>query len=156
MDAWAENKMAYPLKEDGKTKKPPLALVTGRQFEWRIQYAGPDEVIGTEDDLHVVNELHIPVNDKVILRIQSADVLHSFFLPNVRIKQDMVPGVQQHIWFQTKKTGIFDIVCAELCGWGHYKMRGRLIVESEDDFNEWYASAVQEQNRTSLNAASDK
>jgi len=47
-------------------------------------------------------------------------------------------------------------VCAELCGWGHYKMRGRLIVESEDDFNEWYASAVQEQNRTSLNAASDK
>lgn len=156
MDAWAENKMAYPLKEDGKTKKPPLALVTGRQFEWRIQYAGPDEVIGTEDDLHVVNELHIPVNDKVILRIQSADVLHSFFLPNVRIKQDMVPGVQQHIWFQTKKTGTFDIVCAELCGWGHYKMRGRLIVESEDDFNAWYASAVQEQNRTSLNAASDK
>ena len=50
MDAWAENKMAYPSKEDGKTKKPPLALVT-RQFEWRIQYAGPDEVIGTEDDL---------------------------------------------------------------------------------------------------------
>ena len=155
MDAWAENKMAYPTKEDGQTKRPPLALVTGRQFEWRITYAGADEVIGTEDDLHVVNDLHLPVNDKVVLRIQSEDVLHSFFLPNLRIKQDLVPGMQQHVWFQTKKTGTYDIVCAELCGWGHYKMRGRLIVESEDDFNEWYASALQEQNRTSLNAESD-
>ena len=101
----------------------------------------------------MVNELHIPVNDKVILRIQSADVLHSF-LPSVHIKQDMVPGAATYLVPNQRQA--YLILCAELCGWGHYKMRGRLIVESEDDFNEWYASAVQEQNRTSLNAASDK
>ena len=63
--------------------------------------------------------------------------------------------MQQHVWFQTKKTGLYDIVCAELCGWGHYKMRGRLIVESEEDFEAWYANAVQEQTRTSHNVESD-
>ena len=152
MDAWADARMKYPKDESGKLDKPPLVLVTGRQFEWYLQYAGADKKIGTPDDVHVINELHIPVNEEVVIRIQTSDVLHSFFLPNMRIKQDVVPGMQQHVWFEAKKTGTFDIVCAELCGWGHYKMRGRMIVESKKDFETWMAGAVAEQNRTSLNA----
>ena len=151
MDAWADARMKYPTDKETGVKKPPLLLVTGRQFEWRMQYAGKDEIIGTPDDIHLVNDLRIPVNEEIVIQIQTQDVLHSFFLPNMRIKQDVVPGMKQHIWFEAKKTGTYDIVCAELCGWGHYKMRGRLIVQSEDDFKEWMASAIAEQNKTSLN-----
>ncbi|MBT4693484.1 MAG: cytochrome c oxidase subunit II [Planctomycetaceae bacterium] len=152
MDAWADARMKYPTDKATGLKKPPLLLVTGRQFEWRLQYAGEDEIIGTQDDIHLVNDLRIPVNEEIVIQIQTQDVLHSFFLPNMRIKQDVVPGMKQHLWFEAKKTGTYDIVCAELCGWGHYKMRGRLIVQSEDDFREWMASAIVEQNKTSLNA----
>ena len=152
MDAWADARMKYPTDKTTGLKKPPLLLVTGRQFEWRMQYAGEDKIIGTPDDIHLVNDLRIPVNEEIVIQIQTQDVLHSFFLPNMRIKQDVVPGMKQHIWFEAKKIGTYDIVCAELCGWGHYKMRGRLIVQSEDDFREWMASAIVEQNKTSLNA----
>ena len=95
----------------------------------------------------IVNDLHVPTNEEVVLRIKSQDVLHSFFLPNLRLKQDVVPGMKQHVWFKTTRTGVFDIVCAELCGWGHYKMRGRLTVESRDDFNRWLDLQSREQNR---------
>ncbi len=151
MDAWADARMKYPTDKTTGLKKPPLLLVTGRQFEWRMQYAGEDKIIGTPDDIHLVNDLRIPVNEEIVIQIQTQDVLHSFFLPNMRIKQDVVPGMKQHIWFEAKKIGTYDIVCAELCGWGHYKMRGRLIVQSEDDFKEWMANAIAEQNKTSLN-----
>ncbi len=159
MKAWADAKMRRPelsrqAGPDGKLKtaddivilKPPLAEVTGRQFEWRIRYAAADGILGTEDDVQIVNELHIPVNEETVLRIKSQDVLHSFFLPNMRIKQDVVPGMKQHVWFRANQTGVFDIVCAELCGWGHYKMRGRLTVESRAEFDRWLAEQAREQN----------
>jgi len=146
MDAWADAKMRRPT--EGEHLKPPLALVTGRQFEWRIRYAGPDRQFHTRDDLFVVNELHIPVGEEVVLQIESQDVLHSFFLPNMRTKQDVVPGMKQFVWFKANKTGIFDVVCAELCGWGHYKMRGRMTVESRESFDRWFAEEYQEQERS--------
>jgi cytochrome c oxidase subunit 2 len=148
MNAWANHKMVRP-KEAGKDK-PPLAEVTGRQFEWRIRYAGDDGQIGTLDDLHVVNDLHVPVNEEIVLEIKSADVLHSFFLPNLRVKQDVVPGMKQFTWFKPTREGSFDIVCAELCGWGHYKMRGRITVESQDKFNQWYREQLAAQNQASF------
>jgi len=154
MDAWAEHKMRRPLLENGD-RKPALAQVTGRQFEWRIRYAGPDQQIGTPDDFHIVNELHVPVDEDVVLRVQSEDVLHSFFLPNLRIKQDLVPGMKQFSWFHANRIGVFDLACAELCGWGHYKMRGRLIVQSREDFDNWLVEATAEQNRTEPESASD-
>lgn len=155
MNAWADAKMRRPVLagEDGKVGTsddvlmPPLAEVTGRQFEWRIRYAGKDEILGNEDDVIISNELHVPANEEVVLKIKSQDVLHSFFLPNLRLKQDVVPGMKQHVWFKANRTGVFDIVCAELCGWGHYKMRGRLTVESRDDFNRWLDLQSREQNR---------
>lgn len=155
MNAWADAKMRRPTLPgaDGKVGTaddvlmPPLAEVTGRQFEWRIRYAGKDGIVGTPDDVLIVNDLHVPANEEVVLRIKSQDVLHSFFLPNLRLKQDVVPGMKQHVWFKANSTGVFDIVCAELCGWGHYKMRGRLTVESRDDFNRWLDLQLRAQNR---------
>jgi cytochrome c oxidase subunit 2 len=155
MNAWADAKMRRPTLpgDDGKVgtaddvPMPPLAEVTGRQFEWRIRYAGKDGVLGNEDDVSIANDLHVPVNEEVVLKIKSADVLHSFFLPNLRLKQDVVPGMKQHVWFKANRTGVFDIVCAELCGWGHYKMRGRLTVESRADFDRWLDLQSREQNR---------
>ncbi len=126
----------------------PLAEVTGRQFEWRIRYPGPDAVLHTADDLHTVNDLHVPVEEDVLLVIKSQDVLHSFFLPNMRLKQDVVPGMRQHMWFRATKTGQYDIVCAELCGWGHYKMKGKLTVESRVDYLAWLAQELADQNTT--------
>lgn len=122
-----------------------MARVTGRQFEWRLRYAGADGEIGTKDDVHLVNDLHIPLDREVVLQIESEDVLHSFFLPNLRIKQDVVPGMTQFTWFRANKAGVYDVVCAELCGWGHYKMRGRLTVEPEEQFNKWLAQKLVEQ-----------
>jgi len=158
MDAWADAKMRRPTiaGPDGRLgtaddlPKPPLAEITGRQFEWRIRYAGEDGVIGTPDDVQLVNDLHLPVNEEVVLQIKSADVLHSFFLPNLRVKQDVVPGMRQFIWFQPIKTGVYDIVCAELCGWGHYKMRGRLTVEPREQFDAWLAQRYGEQNQAAF------
>jgi cytochrome c oxidase subunit 2 len=154
MNAWADAKMRRPRMPSGEIK-PPLADVTGRQFEWRLRYAytkpegwkpGEPFTFG-QDDIYLVNDLHLPVNEEIVLSIKSADVLHSFFLPNLRVKQDVVPGMKQFVWFQPTKLGVYDIVCAELCGWGHYKMRGRVTIEPRDKYDLWLAQRAQEQNQ---------
>jgi cytochrome c oxidase subunit 2 len=80
-------------------------------------------------------------------------VLHSFFLPNFRIKQDVVPGMRQAVWFQAEEEGEFDIVCAELCGWGHYKMKGRITIESREEYEAWLAEQSRRQNATRVQDA---
>ncbi len=165
MNAWADHKMRRPVFDVGPDLQAgtaddvfqePLALVTGRQFEWRIRYflPGADGRRGTvDDDFFTVNDLHVPVNENVVLQIESEDVLHSFFLPNLRVKQDVVPGMKQFVWFQPNRTGVYDIVCAELCGWGHYKMKGRLTVESRADFDRWLSEQYALQQQAQLAAA---
>ena len=145
MNAWAHAKMDRPTLDDG-SPMPPLAEVTGQQFVWHIRYPGADGVLNTQDDLFDENVLHVPMDEPVVLRIQSQDVLHSFFLPNLRIKQDVVPGMQQHIWFTAVKDGKYDIVCAELCGWGHYKMKGQLVIETRNQFEKYIADLTRKQN----------
>ena len=71
----------------------PTVEVTGRQFEWRLRYPGTDGKLGTQDDVYVVNDLHVPVNEDILVDLKSMDVLHDFFLPNLRVKQDAVPGM---------------------------------------------------------------
>ena len=148
MNAWADAKLVRPTMADGVTPLPPLAQVTGRQFEWRIRYPGDDGILNTEDDLFDVNNLHVPIDEPVVLQIQSEDVLHSFFLPNLRIKQDVVPGMRQHVWFKAVETGEYDIVCAELCGWGHYKMKGRMHIEPRKDFDAYIKKLAEDQNKS--------
>jgi cytochrome c oxidase subunit 2 len=166
MNAWADAKLRRPMLPgpDGRLQtvddipKPPTAEITGRQFEWRLRYphskpdglkVGDPYVFG-DDDLYLVNDLHLPVHEEIVLSIKSQDVLHSFFLPNLRVKQDVVPGMKQYVWFRANKTGVYDIVCAELCGWGHYKMRGRLTVESRADFDRWLAQQYEAQSKSSF------
>ncbi len=117
------------------TPEPPSFEVVGRQFEWRIRYAGADKLLDTADDiLGEVNELHAPSGVRMVGSLKAADVLHSFFIPALRLKNDMIPGSRQIVWFEASKAGQYDIVCTELCGWGHYKMKGRFVVESPDQF----------------------
>jgi len=156
LDAWAGAKMRRPMDPGpdqvvgtaDDTPVAPLAEVLGRQFEWRIRYPGKDGKLYTRDDLLTVNDLHVPIDEPVVLRLNSADVLHSFFVPNMRVKQDLVPGMSQLLWFEATKAGTYDIVCAELCGWGHYKMKGRVTVESRADYEKYLASLEAELNAT--------
>ena len=157
MNAWADSKMRRPIESAGNdgiegTKddvfKQPLAEVTGYQFGWRVRYPGPDNEYYTTDDMVLTNNLHVPVDEEVTLAIKSDDVLHSFFLPNLRVKQDVVPGMKQHVWFKANRTGSYDIVCAELCGWGHYKMKGQITVDSREEYDEWMARQLELQNKS--------
>jgi cytochrome c oxidase subunit 2 len=100
----------------------------------------------TPDDIVLVDgDIHFPSGEEILLIIKSQDVLHSFFLPNMRMKQDVVPGMDQYMWFKARENGAFDIVCAELCGWGHYKMKGRATFEPRDEFNKWLSQKYAEQ-----------
>jgi len=119
---------------------PPNAIhigVHGKQFEWQMRYAGADGKLGTDDDLEVRNQLHIPVNQPVAVELSAEDVIHSFFVPEFRVKQDAVPGMKIMAWFQATKTGEFEIGCAELCGMGHYKMRARVFVHTPEEYQAW-------------------
>ena len=111
--------------------------VTGEQFAWNILYPGPDGRFGTADDIASLNQLHFPVGKPVVVTLRSKDVIHSFFLPEFRVKQDAVPGMSTRIWFDATRTGHWEIACAELCGLGHYRMKGFVTVETPEEFEKW-------------------
>jgi len=151
---WNEYFMARP---------PDDALfveVTGQQFSWNVRYPGNDGVLGrtdlqlmdaagtnplgvdhgdpaAADDIILLNEVMVQVNRPVRMQLRSKDMIHSFFLPHLRVKQDAVPGMTPEIVFVPTREGNFEIVCAELCGLGHYRMQGLLHVLSEDGFRQW-------------------
>lgn len=123
-----------------KLSMPADALhldVTAKQFEWLITYPGPDGRLGTEDDFRLDTELHVPAGRNVRVTLRSQDVLHSFFLPNARLKQDVVPGRAIDAWFNVTRPGTYPLACAELCGLGHYTMKGSLIVHEPAEFERW-------------------
>lgn len=148
--------------------------VVAQQFLWNFHYPGkdgklgrrsrdlinkngaPDEQIGLDrsdpdaKDDFVTNVMYIPVNRRVFVHLSSRDVIHSFYLPDFRIKQDAVPGMKSRIWLQAEKTSAevigtnadgtpkpFDIACAELCGQGHFKMRGQMYVVSDEEYQKF-------------------
>ncbi len=115
--------------------------VNAHQWAWAARYAGPDGKFNTADDIVTLNDIRVPVNTPVLIELVSTDVIHSFYLPNFRIKQDAMPGMVNHIWFRAKEPGQYDIGCAQHCGTHHYKMKGILTVYSEEDFKNWAQSA---------------
>ena len=146
----------------------------GAQWSWSFRLPGEDGKLGAtdvrfidstnplgvnpadprgRDDLIVTNgELHLPVGKPVKLLLRSVDVLHDFYVPQIRAKMDLVPGIVTYLWFTPTKTGEYEILCAAFCGLGHPQMRGKLIVESEADYKTWLG--VQQsfsQSRKSLN-----
>lgn len=142
--------------------------VVAETFAWNFRYAGPDGKFGAndlkaaegtdpfglagsadeaaKDDLVSVGVLTVPSNKPVLLRMTSRDVIHSLFLPNLRIKQDVVPGLRTEMHFKALREGEFEIACAELCGLGHYKMRGFLKVLPAAEFDAWLAKSQSEAN----------
>lgn len=144
MDVWA----AFRVKStfDPEASLQPVAEITARQFEWRLRLPAPSRKFKSKrevedwlrnpapDDLYSVNELHFPVGKRVLIHLKSEDVLHSFFIPRLRVKQDAVPGLVIPIWFEAEKSGEYELVCAELCGWGHYKMKGQLVAQPEAEY----------------------
>ncbi len=117
-----------------------VVQVVGKQFNWIFTYPGPDGRFGTEDDLELENTLHVPVNKPVRLIMKAEDVIHSFFVPVFRLKQDVLPGREIEAWFEATQSGEYEIACAELCGYGHYTMRGLLTVHEEDSYRAWIES----------------
>ena len=146
-----------------------VVQVTGEQFQWNFHYAGPDGAFGrtdtklitstnnigldrtdpaAKDDVVILGEMHFPVGRPVKVRLRSKDVIHSFFLPNLRIKQDAVPGMAIEVWFTPNRAGTYEIACAELCGLAHYRMKGALTVdESQQAFDTWLRQKTVEQQQ---------
>jgi cytochrome c oxidase subunit II len=137
--------------------------VTGQQFAWNVRYPGPDGKFGRtrpdkvddsmanyiglddtdpagQDDITVQNIMAIPVNRPIKLIVRSRDVLHSFFVPGLRVKQDAVPGMGIPVHFTATKVGEYEVACAELCGMQHYKMRARFLIMTDADFDRWLKS----------------
>jgi cytochrome c oxidase subunit 2 len=146
------------------SKNPLEVRVVAEQFAWNVHYPGPDGVFGkmnvklvtssnplgldpndptAKDDIVTLNQLHMQVNRPIIVRLTSKDVIHSFGLPYMRVKQDAVPGMEVPVHFTPIKTSgkqPWEIACAQLCGLGHYRMRGQYEVHTKADFDKWLAS----------------
>ena len=154
MPLWADFKHAFPDESDAL-----VVRVVPEQFAWNIHYSGKDGKFGRtapefvsadnllgldpddpdgNDDFNAINNLHIVKDKPVIAHISSKDVIHSIKIPVLRLTQDAIPGQDIRIWFEATKNGTFDIACAQLCGLGHYRMRGQLTVESEAAFQAWF------------------
>jgi cytochrome c oxidase subunit II len=142
---WEEIKVNIP-----KTAETVSIRVAAEQYAWNIQYPGLDGKYDTEDDIRNLNQLHIPVGKPVRITLTSIEkegkpaVIHSFFLPEFRLKQDAVPGLEIDMWFEAKRTGKFEIACAEFCGLGHYRMKGFLFIHSVEDFDAWLKEQIAE------------
>lgn len=124
--------------------------IQAEQYAWNIQYSGSDGEFETEDDVRTINQLSIPENTPVRITLTSIEkegkpaVIHSFFLPELRLKQDVVPGTPVDVWFKALKTGRYEIACAEYCGFGHYSMRGIFEVQTREQFNSWLKQMSEE------------
>jgi cytochrome c oxidase subunit 2 len=174
---------AIPLWAARVADVPPesesvVVQVTGEQFAWNVRYAGPDGKFGrtdiklidaqenplgvdrsdpaAKDDVTTLNQLYLPVNKPIIVKLRSKDVIHSFGVPEFRVKQDAIPGLTIPIYFvptvttaeMRTRTGNaefqYEIACAQLCGLGHYRMRGFVTVQTAEEFQKWMDERVKE------------
>ena len=140
MGTWADVKFKKNFPEGGPySTDNPIAEVIASQFDWRVRYPGADGVLGNVDDVESAFDFAVPVNTNVVFNLRARDVIHSFFVPQFRLKQDALPGHTIPVWFNATEEGSYDLVCAELCGWGHYKMAGRVKVMSQANYDQWMA-----------------
>jgi len=150
---WAKRVNEFPPTGDAI-----LVHVVGQQFNWNFHLPGPDGQFGRrdisfvtnsnplgldpndpagKDDIVTLGELHVPVNRPVIIELSSKDVIHNFCLPHMRIAGDAIPGSLIPMWFKPIKTGTYEVVCGQLCGLGHYGMKGTLVVDTPQDYQAW-------------------
>jgi len=149
MGTWAKIKFEKSFPQGDYSVQDPIGELWASQFDWRTRYPGADGRLGTVDDFEHAFELVVPADTDVVFNLRSRDVIHSFFVPEFRIKQDALPGHTIPVWFRAalrpedseRGESSYDLVCAELCGWGHYKMAGSVRVMRRDKFDQWLAEA---------------
>src|SRR3954467_9530150 len=152
--AWAKRVKAFPAENEAV-----VVRVVGEQFAWNVHYPGPDGKFGrtdvklvsadnpigldrtdanAKDDITTINQLNLPVARPVLRHVMSKDVIHSFGLYEMRVKQDAIPGMSIPVWFIPNRVGEYEITCSQLCGLGHFRMRGFVTIQSAADYQKWY------------------
>jgi cytochrome c oxidase subunit II len=151
--AWAKRVTRLPSESESV-----VVRIVGEQFAWNIHYPGPDGRFGrtdirrvtadnplgldrtdpnAKDDITTINQLFLPENRPAIVQLSSKDVIHSFGLIEMRVKQDAIPGMTMPVWFIPTRRGEYEIACSQLCGLGHFRMRGFVTIQSEAEFRKW-------------------
>jgi len=152
--AWAKRVRAFPSENEAV-----VVRVVSEQFAWNVQYPGPDGRFGrtdiklvsadnplgldrtdaaAKDDVTTINQLNLPVDRPVLVHLSTKDVIHSFGLFEMRVKQDAIPGMQIPVWFIPNRVGQYEIACSQLCGLGHFRMRGFVTIQSAADYQKWF------------------
>jgi cytochrome c oxidase subunit 2 len=152
---WSARVDAFPSEQQST-----VVRVVAEQFAWNVHYPGADGRFGrtdaallgpsnplgldrsdpaAKDDITTINQLNLPVDKPVIVHLSSKDMVHSFALPQMRVKQDAIPGIAQPVWFTPTRIGKWEIACSQLCGLGHYRMRGFYTVQTRADYDAWLA-----------------
>ena len=152
--AWAKRVKAFPAESEAV-----VVRVVAEQFAWNIHYPGPDGKFGrtdialvsadnpigldrrdpnAKDDITTINQLNLPINRPVLVHLSSKDVIHSFGLYEMRVKQDAIPGMTIPVWFIPNRIGEYEIACSQLCGLGHFRMRGFITIQSAAAYQKWY------------------
>ena len=158
LPAWSQRTAPPP-----QDVSPLEVRITAEQFAWNIHYPGPDSAFGrtdqtfvsasnpvgidrtdpaAKDDIGLLNVLTLPVYRTIVVQLTSRDVIHSFTLNEMRVRQDVNPGMTTRIWFTPTQTGMWDIACSQLCGLGHYRMRGEYRVVTPEEWERWQADEV--------------
>ena len=152
--AWAKRVKAFPSESEAV-----VVRVIAEQFAWNVHYPGPDGKFGrtdiklvsadnplgldrtdanAKDDITTINQLNLPVDRPVLVHLSSKDVIHSFGLYEMRVKQDAIPGMNIPVWFIPNRIGEYEIACSQLCGLGHFRMRGFITIQSAAAYQKWY------------------
>jgi cytochrome c oxidase subunit 2 len=152
------------MQPPSRDEATPLEIhIEAEQYVWHVHYAGPDSRFGrtdparidagnamglddtdpaSQDDVMIDNVLMLPLGRPVVVQLKSRDVIHSFTLPEMRVKQDVTPGLTSRAWFTPVRAGAWDIACSQLCGAGHYRMRGQYRVLTPDAWQAWLSDEV--------------
>jgi cytochrome c oxidase subunit II len=158
--AWATRVREMPSENEAV-----VVRVVAEQFAWNVHYPGRDRLFGRtdaklvsadnplgldrndangKDDIASINLLNLPVDRPVVVHLSSKDVIHSFGVYELRVKQDAVPGMEIPVWFVPTRPGQYDIACSQLCGLGHYRMRGVVTIQTQPEFDAWMAEQEKE------------
>jgi cytochrome c oxidase subunit 2 len=158
--AWATRVTEMPSGSEAV-----IVRVVAEQFAWNVHYPGRDGMFGRSDiklvsaenplgldrtdangrdDIATINQLNLPIDRPVLVHLSTKDVVHSFGLYEMRVKQDAIPGMEIPVWFVPNRAGDYEIACSQLCGLGHYRMRGFVTVQSQAEFDAWMAEQEKE------------
>jgi cytochrome c oxidase subunit 2 len=158
--AWASRVQELPSGSEAV-----IVRVVAEQFAWNVHYPGRDGMFGradsklvtaenplgldrsdpnAKDDIATINQLNLPIDRPALVHLSSKDVVHSFGLYEMRIKQDVIPGLEIPVWFVPTRAGNYEIACSQLCGLGHYRMRGFVSIQSQGEFDAWMGEQEKE------------